>query len=112
MRKVFVKYRFSFKLLKCKFSKPWVEYIGYDLTQGGLFPAQTKFYLIDHCEKTHQGTLFLAFFSLYRFYNKLCLWFEVDIKLLRRLPQDFYRTPIPLTVQFKQTKLRKKFTRN
>ena len=44
--RVFVRYRLSFKLSKCKFFSPRVEYLGYDLTSGGNCPAQSKFDLL------------------------------------------------------------------
>ena len=45
---VFTKYRFSFKLTKCDFFKPHVEFVGHDLTTDGNFPAESKLDLIQH----------------------------------------------------------------
>ena len=44
--RVFFRYRLSFKLSKCKFFNPRVEYLGYDLTSRGNCPAQSKFDLL------------------------------------------------------------------
>ena len=40
---VFTKYRLSFKLSKCNFFLPRVEYVGHDLIASGNYPAQFKF---------------------------------------------------------------------
>ena len=44
--RVFVRHRLSFKLNKCKFFEPRVEYLGYDLTSSGNCPAKSKFNMI------------------------------------------------------------------
>ena len=45
---VFTKYRLFFKLIKCEFFKPRVEFVGHDLTTYGNFPVASKFDLIKH----------------------------------------------------------------
>ena len=45
---VFTKYRLSFKLTKCDFFIPRVEFVGHDLTTNGNCPAKSKFDLIQH----------------------------------------------------------------
>ena len=45
---LFTKYRLSFKLTKCDFFKPRVEFVGHDLTTYGNYPIESKFDLIQH----------------------------------------------------------------
>ena len=45
---VFTKYCLSFKLTKCDFFKPRVEFVGHDLTTYGNCPTESKFDLIQH----------------------------------------------------------------
>ena len=90
MCKIFIKYRFSFKFPKCKFFKQRVEYVGYDLIQDGIFPAQTKFDLITNWTTPTHGTVLLAFIGFCSCYHKFCSWFESNIKPLRCLQCEFH----------------------
>ena len=62
--KVFVRYRLSFKLSKCKFFNPCVEYLGHDLTSRGNCPAQSKFGLLKEWTLPDHWTPILSYPSL------------------------------------------------
>ena len=65
---VFTKYRLPFKLSKCDFFFPRIEYVGHDLTTGGNCPAQSKFQLINNWHLPPHGVL-LSFIGLCAFYR-------------------------------------------
>ena len=44
---VFLKYRVSFRLDKCEFMMPRVEYVGHDILNNGNSPASSKFKMIN-----------------------------------------------------------------
>ena len=46
--RIFLKYRVSFRLDKCEFLKPRVEYVGHDILTNGNIPASSKFDLINY----------------------------------------------------------------
>ena len=46
--RIFRKYRVSFRLDKCDFMKPTVEYVGHDITNDGNCPASSKFDIINN----------------------------------------------------------------
>ena len=82
---VFTKYRLSFKLSKCNFFLPRVEYIGHNLTASGSCPAQSKFQLIKDWHLPPHGVSLLSFIGLCSFYSNYVPWFKNNIKPLRRL---------------------------
>ena len=67
--RVFVRYRLSLKLSKCKFFSPRVEYLGYDLTSGGNYPAKSKFNLLTDWALPNHGTPLVSFIGLCAFYS-------------------------------------------
>ena len=94
--RVFTKYRFSFKLRKCGFFQPRVEYVGHDLTAHGNYPATSHFNLPQRCSLLPHGILFLSFISLCCFYSHYFPWFETNIKPLRTLQRLYHRNDIPI----------------
>ena len=76
--------------------KPWVEFVGHDLTTYGNCSAESKFELIKHWPLPPHAISLLSFIELCRFYSRYCPWFETNIKPLRKLQWTFYHQPIPL----------------
>ena len=62
--RIFVRYRLSLKLSKCKFFSPRVDYLGYDLTARGNCSAQSKFNLLTDWTLPNHGTPLSAFIGL------------------------------------------------
>ena len=81
---VFTKYCWNFKLTKCNFFKPRVKFINYDLTTYGNRPAQSKFNLIKHWSFPPHTLSLPSFIGLCGFYSQYFLWFETNIKPLRK----------------------------
>ena len=96
--RVFVRYRLSFKLSKCKFFNPRVEYLGYDLTSQGNCPAQSKFDLVKEWTLPEHGTPLLSFIGLCTLYACFSPWFEINLKPLRKFQRLHHRKVIPSTV--------------
>ena len=94
---IFVKYRASFRLDKCKFFMDHVEYIGHDLTPAGNCPAQSKFDLINNWPLPSNRLNLHSFLGLCSFYSKYCPWFEVDVTPFRALIHHYRHKPIPIT---------------
>ena len=93
---VFTKYRLSFKLSKCDFFLPRVEYIGHDLTASGNCLAQSKFQLINDCPLQPHGVSLLSFIGLCSFYSNYIPWFESNINPLRHLQRFNHRQSLPI----------------
>ena len=56
---VFRKYRVSFRLDKCDFLKPRVEYVGHDVTNDGNCPTSSKFSMINDWKIPERVTIIL-----------------------------------------------------
>ena len=67
---VFTKYRLSFKLTKCEFFKPRVEFVGHDLTTYGNYPVASNFDLIKHWPLPPHAISLLSFIGLCSFYSR------------------------------------------
>ena len=67
---LFTKYRLSFKLTKCDFFKPRVEFVGHDLTTYGNCPTESKFDLIQHWPLLPNAIYFLSFIGLCGLYSR------------------------------------------
>ena len=93
---VFTKYRLSFKLTKCNFFKPRVKFVGHDLTTYGNYPAASKFDLIKHWPLPPHAISLLSFIELCSVYIRYCLWFETNVKPLRKLQRECQCQPIPI----------------
>ena len=93
--RVFVRYCLSFKLSKCKFSSPRVEYFDYDLTAQWNYPAQSKINLLTYWTLPTHGTLLAAFIGLSAFYSCFSPWFDINLKSLRVLNRSHHRKDIP-----------------
>ena len=93
---VFTKYRLSFKLTKCEFLKPRVEFVGHDLTTYGNCPAASKFELIKTWPLPPHAISLLSFIGLCSFYSRYCPWFETNVKPLRKLQRAYHRQAIPI----------------
>ena len=93
---VFTKYRLSFKLFRCEFFKPRIEFIGHDITTLGNYLDQSNFQLIETRPLPTTGISLLSFIGLCTFYNRYCPWFEINIKPLRKLHWSFHHAPLPL----------------
>ena len=92
--RILIRYRLSFKLSKCKFFNPRVEYLGYDLTSRGNYPAQSKFDLLKEWTLPDHGTPLLSFFGLCTFYAGFSPWFEINLKPLRKFQRLHHRKAI------------------
>ena len=92
--RVFVRYRLSFKLSKCKILSPRVEYLGHDLTARGNCPAQSKFNLLTDWTLPDHGTPLSAFIGLCAFYSGFSPWFEINLKPLRALQRRHHMKDI------------------
>ena len=86
--KDFRKYRVSFRLNKCDFFKPRVEYIGRDVTNSGNCPAFSKFSMINDWPLPIRGESIFYFIGLMNFYHQYALC---------RLLVTFHRKTIPLS---------------
>ena len=93
---MFTKYRLSFKLTKCDFFKPRVEFIDHNLTTYEHFPAESKFDLIQHWLLPPNTISLLSFIGLCGFYNRYYPWFETNIKPLRQLKRASHRKFTPI----------------
>ena len=93
---MFTKYRLSFKLTKCEFFKPRVEFVVHDLTTYGNCPAASKFDLIKHWFLPPHAIYLLSLVRLYSFYRRYCPWFETNVKPLRKLQRKYHRQPSPI----------------
>ena len=82
---VFTKYLLHFKLKKCEFLKPRVEFVGHNLTTYGNCPAASKFDLIKHWPLPPHAISLLSFIGLCSFYSRYHPWFETNVKPLRKL---------------------------
>ena len=69
---LFTKYRLSFKLKKCDFFKPRVEFVGHDLTTYGNCPTESKFDLTQHWPLPPNVISLLFFIGLCGFYSRYC----------------------------------------
>ena len=91
---VFLKYRVTFQLKKCKFLTDRIEYVGHDITPDGNCPARSKFDLITDWPVPASGPTLGSFIGLLTFYNCYCPWFEIRVKPLRTLERVHHRKPI------------------
>ena len=96
--RVFQKYRVSFRLDKCRFLEPRVEFVGHDLTVNGNCPAQSKFDLIRDWEIPSSGQSLHTFVGLIMFYVRYTPYLEERIKPFRRLIKEYFRQHIPIMV--------------
>ena len=85
------KYRLSFKMSKCDFFLPHIEYIGYYLTADGNYPFQSKFDLIEQSALQPYNVSLLSFIGFCSFYNNYVTWFESNIKFIRCLQRLYHR---------------------
>ena len=53
--RIFRRYRVSFRLDKCDFMKPRVEYVGHDITNDSNCPASSKFDIINNWHLPERG---------------------------------------------------------
>ena len=67
---VFQKYRVSFRLDKCEFLNPRIEYVGHDILTHGNCPAQSKFDLINDWPIPTNGQALFSFIGLVNFYHR------------------------------------------
>ena len=86
----------SFRLEKCDFLKPRVEYVGHDVTNDGNCPASSKFNMIDDWQLPEQGESLFSFIGLLNFYHRYAPYMEIRLKLLRKILKIYYRKTIPL----------------
>ena len=96
--KVFRKYRVSFRLDKCDFLKPRVEYVGHDVTNDGNCPASSKFDMINQWMIPEQGENIFSFIGLLNFYHRFTPYMEIRLKPLRKLLKTYYRLSIPQVI--------------
>ena len=94
--KVFRKYRVSFRLDKCDFMKPRVEYVGHDITNDGNCPASSKFDMINNWLLPERGESLFSFIGLINFYHRYAPYMEIRLRGLRRLLKLYYRKIIPI----------------
>ena len=66
---VFQKHCASFRLDKCEFMKPQVEYVGNDILSDGNYPAEAKFDMIRNCPLPTTGKSLFSFIRLVNFYH-------------------------------------------
>ena len=92
---VFLKYRVSFRLDKCEFLKPRVEYVGHDILPSGNSPASSKFSMINDWPLPTTGQSLFSFIGLVNFYHRYAPYMELRLKPLRKLVKAHYRRPIP-----------------
>ena len=76
--------------------RPYVEYIGDDLTAHSNCSATSKFGLLQSCPLPPHGISFLSFIGLCCFYNRYCPWFEANITPLRKMQRLYHRNNIPI----------------
>jgi hypothetical protein len=93
--RIFLKYRVSFRLDKCEFLKPRVEYVGHDILTHGNIPASSKFDLINDWLSPSSGQSLFSFIGLVNFYHRYAPYMEMRLKPLRKLVKLHYRKPIP-----------------
>ena len=96
MRKVFQKYRNSFRLDKCKLLENRVEFAGHDLTPDINCPAASRLNLITDWELPLSDQSLYSFVGLVIFYHRYDPYLELRIKTLRKLIKDYFHKPIPL----------------
>ena len=92
---VFLKYRVSFRLDKCEFMMPRVEYVGHDILNNGNSSALSKFKMIDDWPLPRNGQSLFSFIGLVNFYHRYAPYMELRLKPLRKLVKAHYRRPIP-----------------
>ena len=92
--KVHRKYRVSFRLDKCDFLKPRVEYVRHDVTNDGNCPASTKFSMINDRKIPERGENLFSFIGLINFYHRYAPYMEIRLKPLRKLLKQYYRKTI------------------
>ena len=92
---VFMKYRVTFQLKKCKFLTNRIEYVGHNITPDGNCPAESKFDLIKDWPLPANGQSLSSFIGLLTFYNVYCPFFEIRVKPLHALERQHHRKPIP-----------------
>ena len=88
-------YRVSLKLSKCNFFTNKTEFLGYDVSSGGIHPAQSKFALILNYPLPTTKKEMLSFIGFGSFYSRYIPWFEVLVKPLRRLASRYSNASIP-----------------
>ena len=88
----------SFRLDKCEFFQPRVEYVGYDLTSTGNCPARSKFNMVRDWPLPSHGQSLFSFVGLVNFYHRFAPYFELKLKPLRRLCRTYHRKTIPPVV--------------
>ena len=86
---VFRKYRVSFRLDKCDFLKPRVEYVGHDVTNDGNCPTSSKFSMINDWRIPERGESLFSFNGLINFYHRV--YMKIRLKPLRKLLKQSYR---------------------
>ena len=83
--KIFRKYRVSFRLDKCDFLKPRVEYVGHDVTNDGNYPASSKLNMINDWKLPERGESLSSFIGLLNFYHRYTPYMKIRLKPIRGL---------------------------
>ena len=92
---VFKKYRVSFRLDKCEFLRPRVEYVRHDILCHGNFLAKSKFNMIDDWSLPTSGQSLFSCIGLVNFNSRYAPYMEIRLKPLRKMMKKFYRKPYP-----------------
>ena len=92
---VFRKFRVSFRLDKCDFLKPRVEYVGHDVTNDGKCPTFSKFSMINDWKIPERGESVFSFIGLINFYHIYAPYMKIRLKPLRKLLKQYYWKTIP-----------------
>ena len=77
----FRKYRASFRLNKCDFLNPRVEYVWYDVTNDGNFPGSSKFRMINDWKIPKRGESSLSFIGLINYYHRYAPYMKISVNL-------------------------------
>ena len=94
---LFLKYRVSFRLDKCEFMKPRVEYVGPDILNDGNSPVVLKFDMINNWPLPTTGKSLFSSIGLVNVYHRYAPYMELRLKPLRKLVKTNYRRPIHTT---------------
>ena len=93
---IFRKHRVSFRLDKCDFLKPRVEYVGRHVTNDGICPASSKLSMINDWKIQERGESLFLFIGFINFYHRYASYMEIRLKPLRNILTQYYRETILL----------------
>ena len=85
VNQVFLKYRVSMKIAKCRMFSERFEYVGRDILQAGNTTAKSKYTLVTDWKQPETGDELRSFVSFCNFYARFIPMFQIQCKPLLNL---------------------------